>query len=321
MTKLKKPLVVVAIGGNSLILDKEHQFVEDQYKAICETVGHIVELVKMNYNVVITHGNGPQVGFIMRRSEIAEEVEHMHPVPLVSCDADTQGAIGYQIQQAMHNELVRQGVNKQAVTIITQVEVDELDHAFQNPSKPIGTFYNDDQLNSIKRQHPDWDLIEDANRGYRRVVPSPRPKRIVEIDAIQALLDCGHIVIAAGGGGIPVVKDREGYLKGMNAVIDKDHASSLLAKELKADFFVISTAVDYVYTNFSLPNEELIKKMTVSRAKELMMANQFGNGSMLPKVEACVNFVEATGNDAIITSPKKLGEAIQGFSGTRITRH
>lgn len=319
MADVKKPLVVVAIGGNSLILDKEHQQIDDQYNAICETVSHIVELIKMDYNVVITHGNGPQVGFIMRRSEIAEEVEHMHPVPLVSCDADTQGAIGYQIQQALHNELIKAGINKTAVTVVTQVEVDAADKAFVDPSKPIGTFYSEEQIDSIKRQHPSWDMVQDANRGYRRVVASPKPKKIVELDSIKCLLDAGQVVIAAGGGGIPVVQNSEGYFTGVNAVIDKDHATSLLAKELGADIFIVSTAVDYVYTNFSLPNEELIKQMTVSRAKELMMASQFGKGSMLPKVESCVNFVEATDKLAIITSPSKLGLAIKGASGTRIT--
>ncbi len=314
-----KPLVVIAIGGNSLILDKEHQFVEDQYKAVCETVEHIVKLVKMDYNVVITHGNGPQVGFIMRRSEIAEEVEHMHPVPLVNIDADTQGAIGYQIQQAMQNELKKQGLNKKAVTIVTQVEVDSNDTAFKQPSKPVGTFYTKEQLEVIKVQHPNWNMVEDSGRGYRRVVPSPKPVEIVEIEAVKSLIDANHVVIAAGGGGIPVIKNQQGYLEGVNAVIDKDHASSMLAKKLGADVFIVSTAVDYVCTNFALPNEEIIKDMTVNRAKTLMLDSQFGKGSMLPKIEACINFVEGSGNKAIITSPSKLGEAIQGNSGTVIS--
>lgn len=317
---IKKPMVVVAIGGNSLISDKEHQLVEDQYKAICETVVHIVKLVKQGYNVVITHGNGPQVGFIMRRSEIAEEKEHMHPVPLVSCDADTQGAIGYQIQQAVQNELKRQGLAKQSVTLVTQVEVDSEDEAFKNPSKPIGTFYTQTEAVAISQTHPEWELVEDSNRGFRRVVPSPKPKRIVELDCIRELVEKGHIVIAAGGGGIPVVKNHEGYLEGINAVIDKDHATSLLAKELDATFFIVSTAVEYVYTNFGLPNEERIKQMTVARAKSLIMAQQFGKGSMLPKIEACINFVEATGHEAIITNPANLTKAVEGISGTRILK-
>lgn len=316
----KKPIVVVAIGGNSLISDKEHQFVEDQYKAICETVIHIVKLVKQGYNVVITHGNGPQVGFIMRRSEIAEEIEHMHPVPLVSCGADTQGAIGYQIQQAVQNELRRQGLTKQAVTLVTQVEVDSEDEAFKNPSKPIGTFYTKLEADVISRTHPDWDLVEDANRGFRRVVPSPKPKRIVELECIKQLVENDHIVIAGGGGGIPVIKNKEGYLEGINAVIDKDHATSLLARELDASFFIVSTAVEYVYTNFGLPNEERIKKMTIARAKSLIMANQFGKGSMLPKVEACIHFVESTGHDAIITNPENLTAAVEEKTGTRISK-
>lgn len=317
---VKKPLVVIAIGGNSLILDKQHVLVEDQYKAVCETAKHIVELVKMDFNVVITHGNGPQVGFILRRSEIAEEVEHMHPVPLVNIDADTQGALGYQIQQAMQNELRKQGLNRDAVTVVTQVEVDPKDGAFMKPSKPVGTFYTKEQMEVLKKLHPNWEMVEDAGRGYRRVVPSPRPKDIVELHAIESLLENNHVVVAAGGGGIPVVRSADGYLAGVNAVIDKDHASSMLARKLGAEVFIVSTAVDYVCTNFSLPNEEIIKAMTVARAKTLMMDNQFGKGSMLPKIEACVDFVEATGKEAIITSPKQLGEAIKGNAGTTIKR-
>ncbi len=312
--------VVVAVGGNSLILDKEHVEVEDQYKAVCQTAKHIVELVRMNYKVVVTHGNGPQVGFILRRSEIAEEVEHMHPVPLVSIDADTQGAIGYQIQQALQNEMKAQGLNRQAVTLVTQVEVDPGDPAFLRPSKPVGTFYSQDQIDMIRQLHPNWDMVEDSGRGYRRVVPSPKPKDIIEIEAIQNLLNNNHVVIAAGGGGIPVLRNTEGYLEGVNAVIDKDHASSMLAKRLGAEIFIVSTAVDYVCTNFGLPHEEIIKTMTVARAKTLMMDNQFGAGSMLPKIEACINFVESTGHDAVITSPKQLGAAIKGNAGTRIIR-
>lgn len=319
MGKDKRPIAVVAIGGNSLILDNSHPFVEDQYKAVCQTVTHITELIKLGYNVVVTHGNGPQVGFIMRRSEIAEEVEHMHPVPLVSCDADTQGAIGYQIQQAFYNEFLAQNIQKTAVTVVTQVEVDAEDPAFTSPSKPIGSFYTPMQYEAIKAMHKDWNMIEDANRGYRRVVASPRPVRIIELDAIKELLSHDHVVIAVGGGGIPVIKNTEGMLEGINAVIDKDHASSLLAKELHADLFIISTAVDYVCIHFGLPDEEVIKKMTVARADELIDAKQFGKGSMLPKIEACIDFVRSTGKNAIITSPAQLGKAVEEKSGTIIT--
>lgn len=318
MGKDNRPLAVVAIGGNSLILDNSHPFVEDQYKAVCQTVTHIRELIQLGYNVVVTHGNGPQVGFIMRRSEIAEEVEHMHPVPLVSCDADTQGAIGYQIQQAFYNEFYKHDISKTAVTVVTQVEVDPKDPAFLSPSKPIGSFYSQIQYDAIKLIHSDWNMIEDANRGYRRVVASPRPIKIIELDAIKELLDKDHVVIAVGGGGIPVIRSSEGFLEGVNAVIDKDHASSLLAKELNADLFIISTAVDYVCIHFGLPDEEKISSMTVARAKELITDKQFGKGSMLPKIEACIDFVEATGNKAIITSPSQLGTAVLNKSGTTI---
>lgn len=317
---MKQKLAVIAIGGNSLIKDKEHQKVEDQYQAVCETAKHIVDIIEMGYQVVVTHGNGPQVGFIMRRSEIAEEVEHLHPVPLVSCDADTQGAIGYQIQQALQNEFVKRGISLQAVTVVTQVEVSESDPAFENPSKPIGSFYEEGQLESLHKAHPDWNLMKDAGRGYRRVVPSPKPIRVVEQSAIESLLRTGFTVIAVGGGGIPVVKAYDGEIKGVNAVIDKDHASSLLASKLKADLFVISTAVEYVYTGYNTPDEKALKKLTLDELKALEAAGEFAPGSMLPKIQAVKNYIEAGGNTAIITSPDKLKEAFEGKAGTRIER-
>ncbi len=311
-------LAVIAIGGNSLIKDKEHQRVEDQYDAVVETAKHIVDIIEMGINVVVTHGNGPQVGFIMRRSEIAEEVEHLHPVPLHSCDADTQGAIGYQIQQALRNEFVKRRTGIRAVTLITQVEVDKDDPAFANPSKPIGTFYDENQIDSIKEKHPDWNLMYDAGRGYRRVVPSPKPIKIVERKPIQALVDGGFCVIAVGGGGIPVIRTEDNMLKGVNAVIDKDNASALLAANLEADYFIVSTAVDSVCINFNTPEQKALSHMTLADIEKYKAEGQFAPGSMLPKIEAVESFIKGGGKKAIITSPNCLKQAIEGTCGTTI---
>jgi carbamate kinase len=311
-------LAVIAIGGNSLIKDKSHLEVSDQYDAICETVEYIVDIIQEGYDVVITHGNGPQVGFIMRRSEIAEEVEHMHPVPLVSCDADTQGALGYQIQQALHNEFVKRGIEKSAVTVVTQVEVDPKDPAFDNPSKPIGVFYNEMQLMHIRNSHPDWIMTMDAGRGYRRVVPSPMPMDIIEIDAIENLANSGFTVIAVGGGGIPIVEEDGKYI-GINAVIDKDHASGMLATKLNADVFIISTAVDNVCINYGKPDERKISEISIDDIRKLKDDGHFAPGSMLPKIEAAIKYIENGGTKAIITSPENLLKSIRGKAGTIIT--
>lgn len=313
-------LLVIAIGGNSLIKDQAHQKVEDQYEAVCETAEKIADLIEMGYAVVVTHGNGPQVGFIMQRSEIAEEVAHLHPVPLVSCDADTQGAIGYQIQQALRNEFVKRGLKKRAVTLITQVEVDRQDQAFINPSKPIGQFYTKEAWEAIKDHHKDWLMIEDANRGLRRVVPSPKPKKIIEYKAIRALVKEGFVVIGAGGGGIPVIRTENNRLEGVNAVIDKDLASSLLAIKLSASLLIISTGVDQVCLNYGEYNETPVAKLTVGQARQYLKEGHFAPGSMAPKIQAAIEFVEASGGEAIITSPNNLKEAVKGIKGTRIVK-
>lgn len=316
---MEKKLAVIAIGGNSLIADKEHQTVADQYSAICTTAKHIVDLIEEGFTVVVTHGNGPQVGFILRRSEIAHESTGMHSVPLVSCGADTQGAIGYQIQQAMDNEFKSRGLDKSAVTIVTQVAVDRNDQAFTNPSKPIGTFYTEDQIETIRKEHPDWDMVSDAGRGYRRVVPSPRPKEIVEKGAINTLLESGLNVIAVGGGGIPVVKEDNGYV-GVDAVIDKDFATSLLAAELKADLLIISTGVPQVALNFNTPEEKRLKDVSLDEVKGYMDEGHFAPGSMLPKIQAVVSFLEKGGKKAIITDPEHIKAAVAGETGTHITK-
>lgn len=312
-------LAVIAIGGNSLIKDKKHQSIQDQYVAVHETVKHVVDVIEEGYEVIVTHGNGPQVGFIMRRSEIAHETDDMHLVPLVNCDADTQGAIGYQIQQALQNEFHRRGIKKKATTVVSQVEVDKNDEAFSNPAKPIGSFYSEEVIDKIKKKHPDWIMVNDSGRGYRRVVPSPMPKKIIEQDSIELLIEKGVTVIAIGGGGIPVIRDSEDNLIGINAVIDKDNASSLLASELNADLFIISTAVPNVCINFSKPNEEKLHDIGIDKIKELRDEGHFAPGSMLPKINACINFLENGGSKAIITCPEELREAVIGKKGTIIS--
>ena len=311
-------IAVVAIGGNSLIRDKHHLKVEDQYRQITKTVVHIVEVIKAGYEVVITHGNGPQVGFIMRRSEIAYEHEGLHHVPLESCVANTQGAIGYQIQQALGNELRRNNILKQAATVVTQVKVDPADPGFTQPTKPIGQFYDQSRADELKRDHPDWTMISDAGRGMRRVVPSPLPLEIVEFETISDLLHRGFCVVAAGGGGIPVVEKSNGCLEGVSAVIDKDFASALLASQLGAELLLISTGVDHLCLNFGTPEETPLSSISLSEAKQYVTEGHFAPGSMLPKIEAIIQFLEDGGKKAIVTKPDNIGRAIAGTCGTSI---
>ena len=310
------PLVIIAIGGNSLISDAKHMTVLDQYKAAGQTSHHIAALVKEGYRIVITHGNGPQVGFILMRSEIAKTI--LHQVPLESCVADTQGAIGYQVEQTLMNELRRQGIQKRMVSVITQVVVDKNDPAFTNPTKPIGPFFSLEDAEHHRREDG-WAVKEDAGRGWRRVVPSPQPLRIVEEDVIRTLLDNDIVVIAVGGGGIPVVRKPNGDFTGCAAVIDKDLASCLLAKNLNADVFVISTAVDKVALNFGKPDQKLIDKMTVAEAEKYLAEGQFPAGSMGPKIAAAVDYLKNGGQHVIVTQPHLLHDAIHGRTGTHIT--
>lgn len=312
---VKKKTVVIAVGGNSLIIDNQHQTVPDQYSAVVATVRRIAGIIEKGYHVVITHGNGPQVGYIMLRSEMARKV--LHPVPMDSCGADTQGAIGYQFQMALYNEFKRRGLHLSAATVVTQTVVDRHDEAFKDPSKPVGKFYS--KAEAEERMSQDgWDMVEDAGRGWRRVVASPAPKQIVEIDAIKHLIDSGTIVVACGGGGIPVVKDVRGNLHGVEAVIDKDYASALLAYELGADIFLISTAVDRVYLNFGKPDQKPLDKIDARTAKRYLGQGHFKAGSMLPKIKACLSFLQHGGKQAIITDPNNIELAIQGKAGTHI---
>jgi len=314
---MKKKLAFIAIGGNSLVKSKEHQTVEDQHQAIRETVLHVIDLIGQGFQVLISHGNGPQVGFIMRRAEVARQATGLHLVPLVNVVADTQGSIGYQIQQAMNNELAVRGTGGQCVTIVTQVVVDAEDPAFGSPAKPVGEFFQEDQLAEIRSKYPDWSLVEDAGRGYRRVVPSPVPCEVVERPVIESLLEAGYHVIAAGGGGIPVVR-RGKTLEGVDAVIDKDLASSLLAGQLNADLLIVSTAVKQVAVNFGKPEEKPISTMTVAEAEAYIEQGHFAPGSMLPKIQAALKFLKAGGKEVIITSPEFITEAVISGSGTHI---
>jgi carbamate kinase len=313
-----RKVAVIAIGGNSLIKDKRHQSVEDQYLAAKETASHIVDMIEAGWDVSIGHGNGPQVGFILRRSEIANKVEGMHEVPLDVCGADSQGAIGYAMQQNLQNELRQRGIEKPVATVITQVLVDRKDKAFQSPTKPIGGFMDESEAKR-RAQEMDWAVVEDAGRGWRRVVASPLPKRIIEFASIKTLIDHGMVVISTGGGGIPVIENEAGDLEGVAAVIDKDFGSSLLAQQLKADLFLISTAVEKVALNFGKPDQKWIDRMTLSEAKNyLAEGTHFAKGSMAPKIQAITWFLEAGGKQALITNPENIGRALNGETGTWI---
>jgi carbamate kinase len=314
----EKKVAVVAIGGNSLIKDKNHQTVEDQYLAAKETTYHIADMIEAGWDVVIGHGNGPQVGFILARSEIAHKVSGMHEVPLDVCGADSQGAIGYSLQQTLQNELHRRGIAKPVATVVTQVLVDRNDPAFKNPSKPIGGFLEEDEAKRRARELG-WTVVEDAGRGWRRVVASPLPEEIIELSPVKTLIDAGVVVISVGGGGIPVIDAGDHEYAGTAAVIDKDYASSLLARKVNADLFLISTAVEKVALNFGKPDQKWIDRMSLAEARAyLSEGTHFAKGSMAPKMQAIIWFLEAGGKQAIITNPENIGAALRGETGTLI---
>lgn len=317
---MAKKLAVVAVGGNSLILDPKKVTVEDQYIAAAETSKHIADMIEAGWDVAIGHGNGPQVGFILRRSEIAAKYEGMHEVPLDVCGADSQGAIGYALQQTLQNELVRRGIKKPVATVVTQVKVDKNDKAFQNPTKPIGGFMEEAEAKH-RQKDLGWNVVEDAGRGWRRVVASPIPTEVVEIESVRTLIASGTVVITVGGGGIPVIDDGKGGCVGTAAVIDKDFASSLLARLINADLFVISTAVEKVAINYGKPNEKWLDKMTLAEAKSYLAEGiHFAKGSMAPKIQAIIMYLENGGKEALITNPENIGRALRGETGTRVVR-
>ena len=308
-------VAVVAVGGNSLITDEKHRSVPDQYRAAYESMKHIAGMIREGWEVVVTHGNGPQVGFILRRSELSRH--ELHEVPLDSCGADTQGAIGYMFQKALRNEFKKRGLKKEAATVVTQVLVDKSDPAFQNPSKPIGSFMDEADAR-VKMEKEGWAMVEDAGRGWRRVVASPQPKQIVERATIETLIQSGFTVIAVGGGGIPVVENEEGELAGVEAVIDKDYASALLANSIQADLFVISTAVEKVALNYNKPDQKWLDRLTLAEARQHLAEGHFAKGSMGPKIQAIIWFLERGGKQALITNPENIERALAGETGTWI---
>src|SRR5215212_2664194 len=311
-------LAVIAVGGNSLIKDDKHLSVEDQERALRETAHHIANMIEAGWDLAIGHGNGPQVGFILRRSEIAAKAEGMHEVPLDVCGADSQGAIGYEFQQALQNEYQKRGIHKGAATVITQMLVDQKDVAFQKPSKPIGSFMDEAEARR-REQEMGWSVVEDAGRGWRRVVPSPMPKKILELESVKLLLDAGVTVITVGGGGIPVIDTGGGQYEGTAAVIDKDFASSLLAQEIGAELFLIATAVEKVAVSFGKPDQKWLDKMTLAEAKAyLAEGTHFAKGSMAPKIQAIIWFLENGGKKELITKAENMGRALTGETGTWI---
>jgi carbamate kinase len=310
------PLAVIAIGGNSLIRDSAHQSLPDQKAAVRATAPHIVEMVAQGWNVVITHGNGPQVGFILLRAEMTQAVLRQ-ALPLDVAVADSQGGIGYMIQQALDNEFRRRGLDKRTVTLVTQTLIDAGDPAMRRPTKPIGMFYDAAEAER-KRRESGWTMIEDAGRGWRRVVPSPYPRQIIEGPIIEAMVRAGFIVISAGGGGIPVVAAENGDLVGVEAVIDKDLASSLLASTLRADLLLISTGVEKIALNYHRPDQRDLDRLTLSEARRYLEAGHFAKGSMEPKIRAAIEYLERGGKAVLITLPETITHALNGETGTWI---
>jgi carbamate kinase len=311
----RPPTALIAIGGNSLITDSRHPEVEHQWEAVRETCKHIADLIQAGWNTIITHGNGPQVGFILRRTELA--MHEVHPVPLDLIGADTQGSIGYMVAQSLDNEFRRRGLYRRAVAMVTQVVVDKDDPAFQHPTKPIGGFMTREEAQKFEAMG--WTVIEDAGRGYRRVIASPKPLEIVEVNAIRTMVDAGWIVIAVGGGGIPVIRDADGDLRGAPpAVIDKDHASALMAIAAQVDLFLISTGVEKVAINFNKPDQRWLDRMTAAEARRYLAEGHFAAGSMKPKIEAILTYLEHGGKHAIITNPPNIARALNGETGTHI---
>jgi carbamate kinase len=310
-------LAVVAVGGNALIRDKDHLSIADQFRQAAVTARHITDMIEAGWNVVVTHGNGPQMGFILRRSELS--IHEVAPVPMDYAGADLQGAIGYMFVKAFRNEFRRRRLTRQPVAVVTETLVDRNDLAFTNPTKPIGSHMEEGRAKELAARQG-WVVKEDAGRGWRRVVPSPMPKKIVDLDAIRTLASAGYIVIGCGGGGIPVVEDDDGNLRGIEAVIDKDLASSLLARTIGADLFMVSTGVERVAINFNKPNQKWLDKITVSEARRYYAEDHFDKGSMGPKIQALVDYLEAGGREGLITNPENIGRALAGETGTRIVR-
>ena len=310
-------LAVVAIGGNALIRDRAHESIPDQFATASHIAPSVVDMIEAGWNVVLTHGNGPQIGFILRRSELAST--EMPPVSMDYAGADIQGSVGWMFVRALRNELGRRGVKRECAALVTQTIVERGDPAFAHPSKPIGSQMNEARAKQLAARLG-WTVREDAGRGWRRVVPSPLPKAIVETEVIRHMVGAGYVVVACGGGGIPVVQDAEGSLQGVEAVIDKDFASSLLARSLDADALVLETAVEKVALDYSKPSQRPIDRMTLAEARRYYAEGQFKEGSMGPKIAASIDFVAAGGSFALITNAPNLPRALRGETGTRISK-
>ncbi|KAB2880192.1 carbamate kinase [bacterium] len=308
--------ILIAIGGNSLIRHGQSGLIGEQIENARTTCRYLAALIKQGHSLIITHGNGPQVGAQLIRSELASS--QVYPLPLDCCDASTQGEIGYILQNALRTEMNTLGVAHSIVTILTQVVVSKDDPAFQFPTKPIGPFLSQ-KTAEMRKQELGWHIVDDAARGYRRVVPSPKPIEIVELDSIKHCVNDGMIVIAVGGGGIPVIQE-QGNFSGIEAVIDKDRASALLAGKLELKRFIISTDTDRVYLNFKQPDQIALDRITLAEAKQYLESGQFPPGSMGPKMEAAVDFLSRGGEEVIITKPEFLGDAVNGKAGTHIYR-
>ncbi len=309
-------VAVVAFGGNALVPDETHQSIGDQYATVVDTVPAIVDMIESGWNVVVTHGNGPQVGYILRRSELS--LSEVAPVPLDYAVGDTQGAIGYMFSKALHNELARRGIPRPVATVVTQTVVDAEDPAFTRSTKPVGAFL-DEATARRYAQELGWTVTEDGGRGWRRTVASPQPQEIVELDTIRSLLAAGTLVVAAGGGGIPVARGADGQLVGVEAVIDKDRASGLLAAALAADLLVIPTGVEQVAIRFGTPEQQWLSHLTPELAAHYAAQGHFGEGSMQPKVEAIVDFLRDRPTAAgLITAPACIALALDHRSGTWI---
>ena len=311
-----KKLAIVSIGGNALIRRGEKGTIEEQTEHMNAATASIARVFEMGYSVVLTHGNGPIVGFIVIQNEAAKDT--IPPMPLYICDAESEGGVGFVIQQALYNRLKKIEMIRDVVTVVTQVVVDREDPAFSNPTKPIGPFYTKDEAELLIREKR-WVIREDSNRGYRRVVPSPIPLRVVEAAVVNMLAEKGVIVIAAGGGGIPVIEHQDGTLEGIDAVIDKDLATSCLAREIGAELLIILTQVDRAYINFGKTTQKGLDRMTLEEARKYLKEGEFAPGSMGPKIEAAIEFLEAGGRDVIITTPELLEKAMEGKAGTKIS--
>ncbi|NGX56307.1 MAG: Carbamate kinase 1 [Candidatus Anoxychlamydiales bacterium] len=309
--------VVIALGGNALLRAGEKGTLEEQLKHVDETAIHFLNMIKEGYSIAVTHGNGPQVGNILLQNEYSKD--KIPSMPLDVCGAMSQGFIGYMLQRLTFNEIQKGSHDIKVVTLLTQVLVDKNDNAFKNPSKPVGPYYTKEQSEKLAKEN-NWTMMEQIGKGYRRCVPSPEPIGIVEEFSIKKLFEDNVIVIACGGGGIPVIKHENNMLEGVEAVIDKDRTACVLAKTIKADVLMILTDVEKAYINFHKPNQEALHNITITEAKKYLAEDQFGKGSMGPKVEAAIRFVEMGGKKSIITSLEKALEALNGKTGTIITK-